>query len=267
MTPSATVTPDSHRSPTAIAQAFRLFRTELRLFLREPQAVVFVFAFPVLTVLVLGGVFGTDTDDSGFEYVNPQDHYSAAYYGVVLCAVAAIMLPVHLAGSRELGVTRRLDTSGFPRWAHPFAVFACGLAFALAGLAALLLAAHLAFGLPGVEDWPRTIAGGVAGTFAFASLGVALGSLMPTARAAQGMGLLVFFPMFLLGGGGPPPAALSDTMSSIAAWLPLTHVVRSMQEPWLGLADGTDHLLITIGIGVVSTALWLWRATQVSRVA
>lgn len=253
--------------PSPFGQALRLYRTELRLFFREPQALVFVFGFPVLTVLVLGGVFGTDADDSGFEYINPQHFYAAAYFGVVLCAVATIMLPVHLAGYRERGVLRRFDTSGFPRWAFPLAVLGSGVTFAVLGFAALLAAAQLAFGLPTVDDPARTAAGLVVGTLAFVSLGVAIGSVMPTARAAQGFGLMLFFPMFLLAGGGPPPEALSGTMRAIAAWLPLTHVIRAIQEPWLGLGDGTNHLVITGGILVGSSALWLWRSARIGRVA
>lgn len=262
--PAATT---SGARPSPLRQSLRLYRTELRLFFREPQALVFVFGFPVLTVLVLGGVFGTDADDSGFEYVNPQHFYSAAYYGVVLCAVATIMLPVHLAGYRERGVIRRFDTSGFPRWAYPLSVLASGITFAVLGLGALLATAYLAFGLPSVEDWGRTLAGLVLGTLAFVSLGVAIGSLMPTARAAQGLGLMLFFPQFLLAGGGPPPEALSGTMRDIADWLPLTHIIRATQEPWLGLGDGADHLTITAGILAASTVVWLWRAARISRVS
>jgi len=253
--------------PSPLRQALRLYRTELRLFFREPQALVFVFGFPVLTVLVLGGVFGTDTDDSGFEFINPQHFYSAAYYGVVLCAVATIMLPVHLAGYRERGVVRRFDTSGFPRWAYPLSVLGSGITFAVLGLGALLATASLAFGLPSVEDWGRTLAGLVLGTLAFVSLGVAIGSLMPTARAAQGLGLMLFFPQFLLAGGGPPPEALSGTMRDIAEWLPMTHIIRAIQEPWLGLGEGADHLVITAGILAGSTVVWLWRAVRISRVS
>ncbi len=35
---------------------------------------------------------------------------------------------------------------------------------------------------------------------------------MPSARAAQAIGLLLFFPSFLLGVGGPPPAVMADPL-------------------------------------------------------
>jgi ABC-2 type transport system permease protein len=44
----------------------------------------------------------------------------------------------------------------------------------------------------------------------------ALGMALPSARSAQGLGMLLVFPFFLLGGAGPPPDAMGDPMSSIA---------------------------------------------------
>ena len=43
----------------------RLAGTELKLFVREPMVLTFVFAFPVLTVLILGGVFDDADLDGG----------------------------------------------------------------------------------------------------------------------------------------------------------------------------------------------------------
>ncbi len=248
-------------------QLLRLYLSELRLFTREPQALAFVFAFPVITVLVMGGVFGTGADDEGFEFVNPQHYYTAAYYGVVLCAVGLIMIPVHLASYREAGVLRRFDTSGFPRWALPAVALATGLTFAAAGFVALTVTAHLAFGLPPIESPARMIAGLVLSSVAFVSLGVALGMTVRSARAAQGLGVLAFFPMFLLSGGGPPPAVMSPGMLAVSRWLPLTHVIRAIQEPWLGLGSGASDLAIVIGVLLASTAVWMARSHAVGRAA
>ena len=209
--------------------ARKLIRTEWRLFLREPLAMTFVVAFPVITVLVLGGVF--DRHDPAFGGAIPSDYYVAAYFGVVIAAVGLVMIPVHVASYRERGVLRRFDAAGAPRWAFPVSQFATGLVFVVIGGVAVWITGLVSYGVPALHDPARVLAGAVSGALAFISIGVLLGVLLPNARAAQGVGMLLFFPMFLLAGGGPPPGAMSGPMADISSWIPLTHVIRAIQEP------------------------------------
>jgi ABC-2 type transport system permease protein len=87
----------------------------------------------------------------------------------------------------------------------------------------------------------------------------------PSARqrvgSAQGIGLLLFFPVFLLGGGGPPPRAMGSVMRHIADAIPLTHVTRAIQQPWLGLGSGTADLAIVAAIATVCVAGW-WKVVR-----
>ena len=75
-------------------------------------------------------------------------------------------------------------------------------------------------------------------TLGFAAFGVFLGAVLPTARAAQAVGMLVWFVMLFLGGAGPPPEVLTDSMSIVSDATPLWHAVRVMQDAWLGLDAG-----------------------------
>lgn len=238
----------------------RLAGTELKLFVREPVVLTFVFAFPVLTVLILGGVF--DDDDPSFEGAVPSEYYIAAYIGVVIAAIGLVMLPVHLASYRERGVLRRFEVSRYPRWALPAAWILVALAITAVGVAVLLVTGYLVYGLPEIDDLTGVVVGTVLGALAFISIGIALGLAMPSARSAQGLGMLLFFPFFLLGGAGPPPDAMGDPMKSIANIVPLTHVVRSIQEPWLDLGTPSGHLAVLAGIAVVATAGWLTLSTR-----
>src|SRR6202042_2565098 len=115
----------------------RLTRTELILMTREPLTVIFVFVFPVVTMLIIGGSFGT-TPDAAFGWVNPAHWYVASYLTVVIAATGLIMMPVHLASYRERGVLRRFAVAGFPRWSFALAEAVTGLAAIVVGSAVLL---------------------------------------------------------------------------------------------------------------------------------
>jgi len=233
----------------------KLVRAELRLVLREPLVLAFVFAFPIVTVLVIAGSFGAD-DAHSFANRDPSQWYVASYLAVVIAAIGLVMVPVHLAGYRERGVLRRFAAAGFPRWSFAVAQLTVGVILTLVASAVLLVVAGLVYGLPPVESPAATAAGVLLGAVAFTSVGLLLGAVAPNARAAQGIGLLAFFPSFLLGGGGPPPDAMSSTMRQIAKVLPLTHVTGAIRQPWLGTGSGAWDLAVVAGVLVVSTLGW-----------
>ncbi len=229
----------------------RLVSTEAKLFLREPVSLIFVLAFPALVVLILGGVF--DPDDPSFGGAAPSDYYIAAYIGVVLAAVGFIMLPVHLASYRERGVLRRLDASHFQPWALPAAWVVVAAALSVVGMAVMLATAQVAYGVPTVDDPGDTVLAVILATLTYISIGVLLGSVLPNARAAQGVGLALFFPSFLLGGGGPPPDAMPNVMRSISNVLPMTQAVRAIQHPWLGVGPSTAGRLVVLSALLLAT--------------
>jgi ABC-2 type transport system permease protein len=221
----------------------RLVRTELTLMTREPLTLIFVFVFPVVTMLIIGGSFGT-TPTVAFDGVNPSHWYVASYLTVVIAATGLIMVPVHLASYRERGVLRRFAAAGFPRWSFALAQLVTGLVAIAAGSAILLIVAAPVYGLPPTHQMARVVAAFALGAVAFVSIGVLLGAVLASARAAQAVGLILFFPSFLLGAGGPPPHVMGAALRGIAGYLPLTRVTDAVRDPWLGTGTATGSLIV-----------------------
>jgi ABC-2 type transport system permease protein len=65
----------------------------------------------------------------------------------------------------------------------------------------------------------------------FVAIGIILRALLPTSRAAHGVGVLLFFVMIMVGGAGPPPEVLSGVLNNIANIAPLKHAVVLLQDP------------------------------------
>jgi len=232
----------------------RLVRAELKLMTRDPLVLTFVFAFPVVTMLIIGGAFGT-APDPAFDGVNPSHWYVASYLTVVIAAIGLVMLPVHLASYRERGVLRRFAAAGFPRWSFAMAQLVVGLATTVVACSLLLVVAAPVYGIPAMHDWWRVAVALPLGAVAFVSLGVLLGSVLPSARSAQAVGLLIFFPSFLLGAGGPPPHVMGAVVRQVAGPLPLTLLTNAVRAPWLGLGPATWSLVAVAALAVAATVL------------
>jgi len=237
----------------------RLVRTELTLMRRDPLTLTFVFVFPVVTMLIIGGSFGTDPD-AAFDGANPAHWYVASYLTVVIAATGLIMVPVHLASYRERGVLRRFAVAGFPRWSFALAQLVVGLTAVTVSSAILLVVAAPVYGVPTLHEAPRVVIAFVLGAIAFVSLGVLLGSVLPSARAAQAVGLILFFPSFLLGSGGPPPHVMGAALRSISGYLPLTRLTDAVRQPWLGLGSATTSLIVVAVLAVVASTLAMRRS-------
>jgi ABC-2 type transport system permease protein len=237
----------------------RLIRAEVRLMVRDPLTLTFVFAFPIVTMLIIGGAFG-NTPSPAFDGVNPAHWYVASYLTVVIAATGLVMLPVHMAAYRERGVLRRFAAAGFPRWSFAIAELVMGLAMIVLAAVLLLAVAEPVYGIPPVEHLWRVIVGFAFGAVGFVSVGVLLGSLLPSARSAQAVGLLLFFPSFLLGSGGPPPHVMGSALRQVADVLPLTLVTNSIRAPWLGLGNATATMAEVIALSIAACVVAARRA-------
>jgi ABC-2 type transport system permease protein len=229
------------RAELPIRTALRLTAMEVRLLLREPMVTVGLLGFPLVTMLVIAGVFG-QVPDPEFGGVAPDDHYIAGYIGVVLGALGIVTLPVFVATARELGVTRRFRASGVSAGVLVATRVLLGIVIGTAAVAVVLGVGSTVYGMQSPDDLAGVVAWFIAGLLCFIAIGLALGSLMPTSRSANAVGNLLFVPMFLLGGGGPPRDVMSGAMLKISDALPLTHVVGGLRESWLGQTDD-PHVL------------------------
>ncbi len=236
-----------------------LIATEARLLVRDWNVLVFAFVFPPFVMLILAGVFGTEPS-GGFGHRRPDDYYVAASIGVPVLALALVGLPVALAAYRERGVLRRLEAFGVSRLAVVGAQAVVSCALVLIGVAVVLALALPTYGIPHLVHPVQTLVGLAAGTVTVMLLGIVIGLAAPSARAAQAIGLLAFFPLYLLGGGGPPRGVMTGAMHVISDVIPST--VPAIVEPWLGLSGLGSQLLVLAGWAAVALGATVWLARR-----
>jgi ABC-2 type transport system permease protein len=242
------------RARGGLRTALRITALELRLLTREPVALVGLIAFPAVTVLILGGVFGS-VPDPEFGGIRPDEHYVVGYIGVVLAQLGLVTLPAHIASHRESGVLRRYRAAGVGAGTMVASEAAVGIILGLGGALIVLVVGGAVYGVPAPDD-PLRVAGWLlAGLACFVAAGLALGTLMPSSRAANAIGNFVFIPMFLLGGGGPPRDVMTGPMQAISDALPLSHVIGGLRLSWLGATDDPHALWYPAALAAAAVLL------------
>lgn len=238
----------------------KLTWVEIKLFIREPITVIFTLALPIIFLFVMGGVFGNtpETNDSGmvvFRGVGPLDYYIPAYFALVMMAIGTVALPVHFTGYRERGILRRLRASSISVWSVLGSQIIVSFIIAIIGSVLILVLGLLVYA-PHLPQAPELlIPAFLLGLICFTALGFFLGAVLPSTRSAQGIGLILFFVMMILGGAGPPPEVLTGAMDIVGKITPLRHVILMLQDPSLGFGWNRNASLIVAGLAVVLTGL------------
>jgi ABC-2 type transport system permease protein len=244
-------------------------RSEFRLFRRDPLSVVFVLAFPLMMMVLLAEVFGNNQADASevengmltWRGVTPANYYTAASVAVIIAALGLMTLPITLAGYRERGILRRFHASSISAATLISAQATVALMTFAIGALVMAIVAKLAYGATLPKDVLGVLVALVVGTAAFAAIGLLLATVLRTSRSALGIGLLLFFALWLISGTAPPRAVLPSGLRDIGGVLPLAHLVTAVQDPWFGFGwSGTDLVvLVAYAIAAGVPALWLFR--------
>jgi ABC-2 type transport system permease protein len=212
----------------------RLTITEFKLFLRERLGPVWVFAIPLVLLVILGAIpaFGKASAELGG--YTPLDVYVPILITFSLALAGVVAMPMVLAGYRERGVLRRLRTTP----AGPARVLAAHLiinvAVAAVSATGIVLVAKLGYGVV----LPRQAAGfALAVVFTVAALqalGLLIAAIAPSGRGAQVIGMLMFYPMLFFSGMWWPIPEMPPFMRHIAEATPLGAAWQAMNAASTG---------------------------------
>jgi ABC-2 type transport system permease protein len=231
-------------------QLWKLTWIELKLQLREPLAAFFTLVFPLMLLVVFGSIFGNEPESflGGFGQV---DLSMPGYMGMIIGTIGMLGLPVTLANYREQGILRRFQATPLRPATVLWAQVAVNVLMTALGTALLLVAGRLLFDLRPPVVTLAMVPAIALSAFSFFAVGFMMAGVMPTPRSAQAVGMALFYPMLFLSGAAMPRQIMPETVQRVAEFLPLTHVVKLLEELWFA---GDWNL---VSLGVVSAMLVL----------
>jgi ABC-2 type transport system permease protein len=236
---------------------------EAKLFLREPIGAFFTLAFPLMMLFLFGSIYG-NKPQAMFGGQGTIDISIPAYTAMIIATTGLMSITITMAAYRENGVLRRLRTTPI----SPLVVLAAQVIvlflMTTLGMILLIIAGKLVYHIRFEGNPLSVLAGFILCSLSFFALGFVLAGLMPTARTAQVVGMVLLYPMLFLSGAGFPRELLPEAIKKISTFLPLTYVVNLLRGLWIGEAWGI-HLLdigvlagiLVVGV-VISTFTFRW---------
>jgi ABC-2 type transport system permease protein len=227
--------------------------TSFKLYIREPIATFFTLAFPTMLVLLFGAIYGNDPTPM-FGGRGSMDVSLPAYSGLIIGTVGLMSVPMTTAAYREQGILRRFKVTPLRPWAYITADLSTNLLMTLLGMVVVSLVGWLVFHIQFEGQIGAIVIALVLGTLAMSALGYIIASLASTARMAQIISMVIFYPMMFLSGAGMPSELLPEGIQKVADFLPLTYVVRLMRGLWFGDGLGQHWLEVGVLAGIVLVA-------------
>jgi ABC-2 type transport system permease protein len=236
---------------------------EAKLFLREPVGAFFTLVFPLMMLFLFGSIYGNEPTPM-FNGRGTIDISVPAYTAMIIATTGLMGLIITIATYREKGVLRRLRTTPVSPLVVLSAQVIVLFAMTTLGMLLLVVAGKLVYGLRFEGNALSVLAGFTLSTLSFYGLGFVLAGLMPTARTAQVIGMVLLYPMLFLSGAGFPRELLPEAIKKVSTFLPLTYVVNLLRGLWVGEAwsqHTTDAIVLAVMLvaGVlISARMFRW---------
>src|SRR5690606_31317954 len=93
------------------------------------------------------------------------------------------------------------------------------------------------------------------GTVTLFSIGLLVAALAPTGRAANGIGMTLFFGMMILGGFFVPSEMLPGWVQTIGSYTPAGALLEVLRNTWAGAAMEPVQMAVLAGYAAVSAGL------------
>jgi ABC-2 type transport system permease protein len=232
-----------------VSLVWHQLRYDQKVFWRNPAAVFFTVAFPVVLLLIFATVFGDQTIDvaGGIEITT---YYVPAI--ITLSVISATMqtLAMTLTIARDEGRLKRGRGTPMPAW-----VFIAGRIGNSIVVAALMLALVAALGkvLYGVpipwERAPELLVVLAVGAASFCCLGIALTAAIPSQDAAAPIVNALLLPLYFLSGIFIPEDELPDGVIDFANHFPIRHFFEAFFGAYV---DGAGQALSWGDLAVVA---------------
>jgi len=232
----------------------KLTWVQMKLYLREPIGAFFTLFFAPLMLLLFGFIYGNDPIPT-FGNRGTMDISVPAYMGLIIATVGLMSVPIATSSRREAGILRRFRATPLHPLIYLVSDVAVYLAMTVLGVLLLIAVGKLAYNVRFEGGLADVLGGLTLASAAFLAAGYLIAGLAPTARVAQVVGMVIFYPMIFLSGATIPLQTMPEAVQNVARFIPLTYTVELLQGLWFG-EPWSDHLTevaVLVGLLVIST--------------
>lgn len=214
---------------TGLALVWHQARYDAKTFWRDPAAVGFTIAFPLIFLFLFVSIFGNETTTVGGRELSGATYYIPSILTLAVIGATFFNLAITLTQLREKGSLKRVQSTPLPGW-----VFLA--ARVITSMAVTLLLAVVVVGIGRVVYGVTIPSGTLPGLLlalllsaaTFCSLGFAVSGLVPTSQAAPAVVNVIALPLEFMSGLFIESAAVPRWMQLVGDAFPIKPTFEAM---------------------------------------
>lgn len=232
---STTATPrtTAYRPPSLLSVCAVRAAVELKSFVREKEAVVFTFAFPIILLVIFGSVFGGQDLEGGVTFAQ---YFVAGMIAAGLFGSSFQNLAIAIPIERDSGALKRLAGTPMPRSAYFAGKIALIAVVSLVQNVLLLAIGVLFYGLelPSAADrWVTYLWVSALGVATCTLLGIAATAFVKNGKTAPAVVSPIAIVLQFISGVFFVFSDLPSWMQTIASVFPLKWMTQGMRSVFL----------------------------------
>ena len=238
---------------------------EIKIFLREPLGAIGTLLMPVAVFLVVGrGMSSRASAPPAAETMTFLQAGLPVLASVFMAISAVISLVTIISIYREGGILKRLRATPLRPHTILSAHVLVKLLFTALTLGLMILAGRRYYPAGMQAPFISFAIALLVSTLSILSIGFVIASLVRTARFAQPVGALVFYPMIALSGLFVAVEAMPPGLQVLARLMPLTYIVSLLRGIWTGgswfahLGDLAALAITGIVCAAISAKVFRW---------
>lgn len=231
-------------------------KMELKLFIRDFFSFFFALVFPVLMLLLFGGIYGNEPIYEGAD-IGMMDISVPAYSVMVIGVTGLMSLPLTLSGYKEKKIYKRFDATPVGKKSIMLAQALINLIMTLIGIVILLVVGTLFYQIQIKGTFLPICVSVLFSIAALFSMGFLFTAIGQDLKSTSLLCYLFYFIMLFLSGATMPDILFPDTIKKVSSFLPMTYAVDLMQGVFAGdnlSLHGTELFILGI-LTVICTVI------------
>ena len=234
-------------------KAFRtLLFTEMKLSLRGMDMLIFAIFMPIITMVILGILYGSKPAFEGADYTFVAQSFGAVS-AIAICAGGVMGLPLVISDYREKKILKRYKVTP----SSPVLLLIVQVAvYAIYAIVSMLLvwavsAVFFDFRIAG--KLPQYLGAFFLVMLSMFSIGMLVGGVSKDGKMAGILASVLYFPMLLLSGTTIPYEIMPAPLRAAADIMPLTQGIKLLKASSLGLP--MENVWLSVIVMVVLAVL------------